>query len=527
MKKITYQNILAMLSCLIFATTQAQGLLYEVPMSKQVQAASQIVEGKVIAKASFWDVKHQNIYTVNTIEIYKVFKGQRVSTINVVTQGGTVGLAQEVVKPSLQLDKESIGVFMLNEHSIRLDSERPFNTLFRAYSGPQGFYSYSLLNNEVRNPFYKAEGISNNFYNAIRTHTNSRVINISSFDIDDRIQAYNQTRGVISITSFSPTTATAGTKSVLTINGIGFGTVQQNVGFLNPDTGGSNVGVTLQTQILSWSDTQITVEVPSAAGNGPVFIVDNPPTAILAQSTTSLSVPYAQINAVSDFLVAGINVAYQTAHVDRNGNGGYIWNMFTDFDADTAANESFVRAMDTWRCTTNVNWTIGPPTAVDIVANDDINIIRFDNGSRPEDGGTNPDALESGVLGVCRSYFAGCLINGGTDLEWYIAELDIVFDDAQSWEFGPGAPSAGEFDFETVAVHELGHGHQLAHVIDNAKIMHYAIGPGAVNRTLHPDDIAGAGDVHSRSIVLHLVLILQLLKKMFLFFQTQPTIIYI
>jgi len=459
MKKSTYPTILVLLLCLIFTTTiHAQGLLYEVPMSKQVQASSQIVEGKVIAKASFWDTKHQNIYTVNTIEVYKVFKGRSLSIIDVITLGGTVGLTQEDVKPSLQLDKESIGVFMLNEHSIVLDSQKSFNTLFRPYSGPQGFYSYSLLNNEVRNPFYKAEGISSNFYNALQNETKANVTNLSSFNIDDKIQSYNQTRGVISITSFSPTTATAGTKTVLTINGIGFGTVQQNVGFLNPDTGGTNVGVALQTQILSWSDTQITVEVPSAAGNGSVFIVDNPPTAILAQSTA---------------LNPGTQVAYQTAHIDRNGNGGYIWNMFTDFDADTAANESFVRAMDTWRCTTNVNWTIGPATAVDIVANDDINIIRFDNGSQPEDGGTNPNALAAGVLGVCRSYFSGCFINGNTDLEWYIEELDIVFDDGQSWEFGPASPSGAEFDFETVAVHELGHGHQLAHVIDNTKIMHF------------------------------------------------------
>ena len=138
MKKTTLRSALLLLFCLAFNTSiNAQGLLYEVPMSEQVHASTLIVEGKVIAQESFWDINHHNIFTVNTIEVYKVFKGQSLTTIEVITSGGTVGLNKEVATPSLQLDKRSVGVFMLQDHSIQLDTQRAFNPIFRAISDPR------------------------------------------------------------------------------------------------------------------------------------------------------------------------------------------------------------------------------------------------------------------------------------------------------------------------------------------------------------------------------------------------------
>ena len=37
-----------------------------------------IAEGKVIEKKSFWNNEHTMIYTANTIEVYKLFKGNLV-----------------------------------------------------------------------------------------------------------------------------------------------------------------------------------------------------------------------------------------------------------------------------------------------------------------------------------------------------------------------------------------------------------------------------------------------------------------
>jgi hypothetical protein len=488
-----------LLTLVMTHTLIAQGLLYEVPMNQQVQASSQIVEGKVVSKESFWDVNHQKIYTVNTIAVYKVFKGQTLSTINVVTQGGIVGLHIVDVNPSLRLDEGDIGVFMPYDNFIQLEAQKAFNPMFLPYSGPQGFYAYNLLDNKVRNPFYLKNSVSDNFYNELTGLTKLSITEVSSFNINEKIQAYNQTRSSINITSFTPTTATAGTKTVVTINGAGFGATQQNVGFLDANGGGANSRVALQSQIISWSDTQIEVEVPSRAGTGAIAIIDNPPTALLAVSGSSLTVPYAQINFDLDNINPGTPVAYNTQHVNQNGTGGYVWQMNTAFDANTAANASFIRALGTWRCESGIHWTVDDTntTSINIAADDDVNVISFDVGSQPVDGGNNPNALAAGVLGACTTYAAGCIVGGTIDL--IVSELDILFDDTQSWEFGPAPAVNPNFDFETVTVHELGHGHQLAHVIATNKIMHFAIGPGGNNRTLHPDDIAGSGDVFERS----------------------------
>lgn len=116
-----------------------------------------------------------------------------------------------------------------------------------------------------------------------------------------------------------------------------------------------------------------------------------------------------------------------------------------------------------------------------------MNIIRFDVGSE----------LPPGTLGVNTSYFSSC--SSGSSLFYFVSELDIVFNNTTNWQFGPGNATGSQVDFETVAVHELGHGHQLAHVINTNAIMHYAIANGVNNRTLSASDIAGGNDVQSRS----------------------------
>lgn len=116
-------------------------------------------------------------------------------------------------------------------------------------------------------------------------------------------------------------------------------------------------------------------------------------------------------------------------------------------------------------------------------------IIRFDNSSE----------LSAGTLGATTSRFGGCTINGETDAQFYVNEVDMVFDEETDWEFGTANATGGKFDFESVTVHELGHAHQLGHVIDGNAIMHYSIGANTTNRTLSANDIAGGNDVHSRS----------------------------
>nr|WP_321246245.1 T9SS type A sorting domain-containing protein [uncultured Psychroserpens sp.] len=496
MKKITPSTMLLalFLTVAMTFTSLAQELMVEVPFSTQVQSSSQIIEGKVISKTSFWDDNHHNIYTINTIEIYKVFKGQVLAeTLELITPGGSVDNDSEVVTPSLSLNIGDIGVFILHNNDIQISNGTSQNK-FKPFASSQGFYKYDLSSNTVFNPFVNKQGITNTFYNDITALTNnSNITEVSDFDAQDIYNTNIANRSVAGseqITSFSPTTLNGGVRDLLTINGVGFGATQGTVNFRDANFGGSQYFTALDTQVISWNDTQIVVEVPSRAGTGDIQVVTS--TSITVTSSGTLTVFYSQINP------GNTTNAFTSQHFDVDGNGGYTWQMETGFDANAAANASFVRAFDTWVCTTGINWEIGAVTTVDEIAADNINIIRFDIGTE----------LPEGVLGRCTSRFGSCSnpsSPGGVDV--VVTELDIVFNDVftgslavLSWEFGPGTATGFEVDFESVAVHELGHGHQLAHIINTGEVMHFSIANGQNSRDLGSSDLAGANDIMIRNI---------------------------
>ncbi len=453
----------------------------EVSFNSRVNQSQLIVEGKVISKRSFWDVQQHNIYTANKVEVYKVFKGGNISTtvLEVITPGGTVGMHREEVHPSLELNVNDIGIFMLKSNTVNTTSIRAI-PLYEPYASVQGFLKYDMVDKRATSVFDLFNNIDVNLYNSITNITSTSYVEVEPFSINTKGKVINKMAPVIS--GFSPGTVTAGTQTQLTINGSGFGATQgsSTVEFADANDGGAGFVAALTTETVSWSNTQIIVEVTTQAGTGNFRVINGS----AGLSPSSLTISYNESNVHFD--PGSGTEAYQPRHIDRDGSGGYVWQMFTGFDANTNANASFVRSLETWRCSgTSVNWTIGSTTTTNTIANDNVNVVRFDIGSE----------LPVGVLGRCTSRWSGC----GSPINWYVEELDIAFDDGASWEFGPALPSGGDFDFETVSLHELGHGHQLGHVISPGAVMHYAIAPNTNNRVLGANDLAGGNDVHSRS----------------------------
>jgi PKD repeat protein len=484
----------------LLISTTSYGQLREVPVAQRMAIANTIVEGEVISQQSFWDDNHKNIYTANKVLIYKTFKGNTLmNEVEVITIGGIVGNIKETVTHTLQLEVGQVGMFMLKNNNVAVSSA-PLATTHQMMpaTGPQGFVLYNLKEGTAKAPFHTYPTITNDLYNTVTAHTQSNYAVIERFDVDEEIILHNsyQRGGGPVITSISPTTVTSGTLTTLTINGSGFGATQGSgtVEFHDADDGGSSMFPALGSDIISWSDGQILVLVPNNndgnAGTGDVDVVQGS----TATSAQTLTISYSEINVVHDAATPGTDVAYQTHHQDMDGNGGYEWQMFTDFDANASANASFIRAMDNWRCTgsggTGINWSIGAVTSTDEIASDGENVIRHDNGGE----------LPGGVLGRCTSRFSGCIV--GPSMEWYVTELDIAFDDGTNWNYGPASPGITEFDFESVALHELGHGHQLGHVIDAGAVMHYSIANGQESRILSANDLAAGNDVHSRSTTL-------------------------
>lgn len=498
-----------MLILLLFAISwtnlYGQILLKEASLEKQINNSSLVVEGKVISKQSFWDAENKNIYTANIVEVYKVFKGESLSTIEIITEGGTVGLSAEIVTPSLKLNVDDVGVFMLYDNNVNLKSKTA-NKKFKTYGSLQGFYKYNLYSNEAINPFNKKQGISSTLYNEIINITKTDFVEISSFDVDSSYSKSVINKAVLAPTAitFSPTSISAGTKSTITITIPGgatgnFGSTKGKVSFSDADLGGDgNYIDALDTQVV-WSTNSITVEVPSEAGTGKIRVTNSDTSSRV--SSTDLTVTFSELNVVADNLNPGTSVAYRTQHVQTDGSRTFLMN--TGFNNNTDAKNAFLRALDTWRCETGINWVNGATTSTNAADRDGINVVIFDINN----------VLDADVLGRTTSYYVGC--GAGSTLNWYVSEIDLVFNDSvddpvttgvESWYFGSGLSAINQFDFQSVALHELGHGHQLGHVIslvnngDNLDdVMHYNLSISESQKVLFSSNITAAMAIQTRS----------------------------
>ncbi|GAA3583306.1 T9SS type A sorting domain-containing protein [Snuella lapsa] len=486
MLKFSYKMGLLFFVCQLLnsISLKAQEMIFEVPFDEQVALSDVIIEGEVLAKESFWDDAQNRIYTVNTIKVYKVFKGESTSIIELVTPGGIIGLEAQVVSHSLQLQNGSMGVFMLrsNPKATTMQKEMVSSQVsYMSTVGAQGFYKYALTNDKAVNSFSVIENITGNFYPKIVSLTNKAPVSMNALDLNTEISketSTSKTTGGVAISSFSATNASAGTKSVLTIYGNGFGETKGTVGFSDANYGGYLHTNSLSNQIKSWTDSKIEVEIPDRAGTGS-FKVNTVANGSI-ESVDDLVIDFAQINLEYN------GTAYQTQHIDNNGSGGNTWTMNTDF-YNSDARDAFTRAFESWTCGSGINWEIANTTTAIAKKDlyDGINVITFD------------DSMSGGMLGQCYSRYEGCYDGG--EIKWYVTEMDIVFNANKNWNFSTAPPANDQIDFETVTVHELGHGHQLGHVVNTNEVMHYSISSGESLRTLSNQDLAGAMDIQSRS----------------------------
>jgi hypothetical protein len=455
---------------LIFLPSAALGqcMLLEIPLKERVQNAQIIIEGKVKASAPFLNQKVNLIQTAHTIEVYKYLKGTSTeSELILITEGGILGDQMHRVDPSLQTGIGEAGIFFLYSSSVNYHLP---------YAGPQGMIKYHIGDQKAHDPFqtYDIE----NLIQEISQLAGEKIKIIKPVNS----QEFGKAKSAMNISGFSPASLSAGTEDILTIIGSGFGssrTSNDHVEFRNANDGGASFITPLASEYVSWSDNQIRVKVPSNAGTGFFRVVKGAQT---INAPSLLTVEFSHLNSVSGSL------AHQTSLINKSG-GGYEWRMSSNFAANTNAVAGFTRALEKWRCGTFVNWRIGNETSTNVTASDNICIIRFDAGSE----------LPSGVLGVCYSYWNSCL--DGAETEWYVNELDIVFDDATNWHYGTASPPSGTIDFESVAVHELGHGLQLGHVINSSGIMHFSLSAGQAKRILATNDLNGGNFVREKSSV--------------------------
>ena len=469
----------------------SQCLIQKIPLPARVADASVIIEGKVIKKYSF-DVKGSSrIYTANVVEVISVFKGNTNNTITVFTEGGLLGDRMDLVSPSLQFEIGATGMLMLSanrtmhaDYGAHGKLDKDINGHW-GVSGPSSFIRYDLISRK-----------------AIDAHETFASVDLLRKDI----QSINGTQAKkiaqvpftntgnfkkAGITSFSPTTVSGGTGTVLTIKGSGFGSKQGSVAFANADDGGkTSLVFSDSAYFISWSDTEVEIYVPQRAGTGKISVVNANSTSYT--SSGDLTVTYTRLEIVANGPTTNPGKRlYRPALDDDNGNGGLTWVLNKDFKSGGFKGpQTMMRALQSWRCSTGVNFGIDTTntTTTSIVDRDDTHTIMWQNPNQ---------SISAGALGVTFSQWSGCYNASKKEWHWYLNDVDMVFDDVLSngrtWNFGPGSTSSSEYDLESVALHEFGHAHQLAHIIDASGVMHYSIKNGEDKRTLNSnvDVVAG------------------------------------
>lgn len=127
-----------------------------------------IIEGKVINQSSFKSEKNGYIYTSNTLEILKVFKGDNQETIEIITLGGTIDNQNQSWSHSFSLSPNDKGIFFLIESPMFRDTYIPVSDYegfitFRNYNDYDlmgyGFKkNYKNIGKEIYNPLIALHG---------------------------------------------------------------------------------------------------------------------------------------------------------------------------------------------------------------------------------------------------------------------------------------------------------------------------------------------------------------------------------
>ena len=264
-------KLLPLIALLMSFSTWAQHCMTPITLAQRVNAHSYVVEGKVIAQNSMWNVAQNMIYTVSEVQLNKVFKGSiNTPNIFIVTEGGVVGDKMIKVEPELELKIGDVGIFTMNNSTAGLAI---LGAKYQSKEYPQAFIRYDRQLNKATDIFHQYGNIQNDLYAPIQSITGA------SYTLKKKLQKPVPAKAVSAsgtITSFSPTTVTSGTKTVLTINGTGFGATQGSsyVGFRFNNDGGASYTLPEASEYISWSNTQIQLEVTSNAGTGDFIVSD-------------------------------------------------------------------------------------------------------------------------------------------------------------------------------------------------------------------------------------------------------------
>lgn len=300
---------------------------------------------------------------------------------------------------------------------------------------------------------------------------------------------------VCSITSFRDTIVTAGTGDVLTIVGMNFDTVKHLVEFPNADDGGATFTAAQPADILKWKNDTIQVIVPSTpspAGTG-IFRVTTSG-GMMCPSPKPLDVCYA-VRARRN----GAGVEQRVHLGDVTGGNKYVFLPDSTMANNADAKATVEQVLCDWNKHSDINWELGAVSHPASFAFDSVHRVFV-----------APAAVfGTGVPAKTMVTSIACQTVPPTQSIFYSGDIDFAIRDnlntlpipvTGGWHFDhTTAPAANEYDFYTVALHEMGHGPNHRHAMPLPKVMIWESNAGTTLRVIDAKGILGAKDIMAAS----------------------------
>ena len=508
-------KIIAFLLLLLLGTSDLMAIVLPIDLEHRTEKSKQVVLARVIGHSSYWDETHSNIYTAHRLEVMSYLKqSSNAQMIQVITKGGVVGEDAQIVFPevSLSIGKqyclflEKVVTTSINPsaYAARINT----NNYFHLYAHHQGVM---LLEEEgYRDTYFDAQLEEHTLLKRIYTTTRFQAIHPSGVVFRARqhrqVEQLQNGQPLIlknglgqTISSFQAGTIDA--DKVLVISGSGFGNQVGTIQFTNSDTGGlTKKEIQHPSDILAWTDQEIQLKIPSFAGTGEVDVYHENGQLVGSESIT---INWALRSIYSDFFNFSAKTRQEVHFFDVNDLGGYTIHLNTTsgFAQDKPAVAAFERAIASWRCATGIHWELDNSGTTATIAKDDICVVQYSTD------------LPAGLVGLATVRYKA---SGNTNCDqentvWSVREFEVEFLPngyllgGLTWNFSEEDPSTLEFDFESIAMHELGHALGLGHVMDDEDIMYYSILNGQTKRTVSEQSNIAGDYIVEKSLADHCV----------------------
>lgn len=488
------KTIVSFLACFFLLNT-IHANVYPIALNQRIDASTQIAMGKIVQQYSFWDKHNTNIYTAHLIEVSAYLKNNNTKQyIELITLGGVVEDEAQIVYPNIDLQLTQDYLFFLAEIPSNLFAKTSTQTpRFCAYAHTQG--ALPLIDNKYKD-FIQQQSIPPiDLLRRTQEITQFSAVqpngSLYKFEKKSTTNILKKGRNSITLTNgIGETTplfyaGTANENQELIICGSGFGSTAGIVQFADADTGGIGyISSDYESDLVYWTDSEIRLKIPAKSGTGQLNVIHSNGQLV---GNTDILIEWSLNPVFSSYRGFDTKTRQNISFINANENGGYTIevNSTTGFLEDTLALAGFERALTKWQCNTTTNFQLNKTGTTKTFANDGICVVQYTSD------------LPFGVLGIASSRYksAGSTSCSEFNTLWYLKEFDIQFkpnaalENGFSWNFTTGNPLNKQYDFESIALHELGHAHGLGHVVDPENIMHYSVPSQEIKRNVSPPQI--------------------------------------